>query len=206
MRRPLIYSPIALLFSTMLVILLGIAALVLFLGLISTSFTRIGFTWSDALILLLASWLGSRVNVPIARVRSRVPTFTSGFVRAFGVVYRVPLLVEAQRVTVLAVNVGRAVVPALVSLYLLDSIPRGDSVCGARRPRRRVHHARDRATRTGSWNRHSGVGTAYRSSAHLDDLRGGIRRACGRPLRHCVREWHTRDADRRRPPEPELHL
>lgn len=95
----------------------------MFLGLISTSFTRIGFSWSDALILLLASWLGSHVSAPIATIRSRAPTLTSGSVRSFGVVYRVPLLVEAQRATVLAVNVGGAVVPVLVSLYLLIRFP-----------------------------------------------------------------------------------
>lgn len=123
MRRPLLYTPIALLFSAVLAGLLLIAASVLFFGLIDTAFSRIGFTWHDALILLLASWLGGHVNLPIATIRSRVPILTERYVQAFGVVYRVPLLVEGQGATVLAINLGGAVVPALTSLYLLLRFP-----------------------------------------------------------------------------------
>jgi uncharacterized membrane protein len=105
------------------VALLVLAASVLFFGLISTSFARIGFTWHDALLLLLASWVGGHINVPIATLRSRVPTLASGYVRAFGLIYRIPLIIETQGATVLAVNVGGAVVPALVSLYLMVRFP-----------------------------------------------------------------------------------
>jgi uncharacterized membrane protein len=44
-------------------------------------------------------------------------------VQAFGVTYKVPVVENVDCSTILAVNVGGAVIPTLISLYLLFSFP-----------------------------------------------------------------------------------
>lgn len=67
--------------------------------------------------LLLLSLLGSYINIPIAHLHER-RIATAAIVSYFGVPYVIPL-VQAGRVTVLAINVGGAVIPTLLSLYLM---------------------------------------------------------------------------------------
>jgi uncharacterized membrane protein len=79
--------------------------------------TRLGITWGTALLLLIASLVGSYVNI-------RVWEFPAEIVRSgeevvfFGVHYVVPV-VEEWPGTILAVNVGGALIPTALSLYLL---------------------------------------------------------------------------------------
>jgi uncharacterized membrane protein len=63
------------------------------------------------------SLLGSHVNLPVARLPSE-PVLTEREVAFFGVRYIVPTIEESPG-TIIAVNVGGAVVPVLLSLYLL---------------------------------------------------------------------------------------
>ncbi len=89
------------------------------IGLISYAFDKIGVPSEAMFSLLLLSWIGSWVNIPIARLRAEEPMMEGGVVvRAFGQRYVIPQWSQ-QRQTVLAVNVGGAVVPTLLSLYLL---------------------------------------------------------------------------------------
>lgn len=69
------------------------------------------------LAVLLASLLGSYVNIPIAYWPERkVSTATE--ITYFGIRYMIPLVREWPA-TVLAVNLGGAVIPTLLSLYLI---------------------------------------------------------------------------------------
>lgn len=120
--RLVVYRPVAFFFAVLLVVLLLSAVTVLILGLFSTAFTRVGFSWTEALLILGASWFGSHFNIPIATIRSHRPTIEERYVRAYGMVYRLPVLVSAHR-TIVAANVGGALIPALVSLYLLVRFP-----------------------------------------------------------------------------------
>jgi uncharacterized membrane protein len=123
MRQPLVYRPLAALAALLLAGALAGAVAVLFLDLLRTSFTRIGFTWHDALLVMFASLAGSYVNIPIRAIRSKRPIVVAGYVRAFGVLYRIPVVRQSEQVTLLAVNVGGAVIPVLVSAYLLVRFP-----------------------------------------------------------------------------------
>ena len=68
-------------------------------------------------VLLLLSLLGSYVNIPVAQLPAE--KITSGQeIFFFGMRYVIPLVQEWPR-TVIAVNLGGAVVPTLVSLYLM---------------------------------------------------------------------------------------
>ncbi|MDM7912285.1 MAG: DUF1614 domain-containing protein [Methanotrichaceae archaeon] len=123
MEKRLVYSPLGMIFMLLLVLLLFAVVGLLFLDLARTAFWRLGFSWSDALLVLLASLLGSGINIPITQMECSTPMVTDRYVRAFGVTYRVPVVEELDCSTLLAVNVGGAVIPTLISLYLLYSFP-----------------------------------------------------------------------------------
>src|SRR6266568_1407977 len=68
-------------------------------------------------LLLFASLIGSAINIPIASLGPE-PMASGGYVSYFGMLYFVPEIEDAPDV-ILAVNVGGAVIPTLLSLYLL---------------------------------------------------------------------------------------
>lgn len=69
------------------------------------------------LAVLLLCLLGSYVNIPIVYLPER-HVFTAAEVTYFGVRYMIPVVHEWPA-TVLAVNLGGAVIPTLLSLYLI---------------------------------------------------------------------------------------
>lgn len=81
------------------------------------AFERLGIGRRTALWLLWASLLGSHFNIPVAQlpVTSVEDDLT---VSQYGILYVVPHPVEIGR-TIVAVNVGGAVIPILLSLYLM---------------------------------------------------------------------------------------
>lgn len=109
----------------MLILTLLLLAVVsfLFLDLARTAFTKIGFSWSQALFVLLASLLGSSINIPLTSLQCREPMVREGYVRAFGIYYRVPLIDVASCHTLLAVNFGGAIIPSMISLALIHRFP-----------------------------------------------------------------------------------
>jgi len=100
-------------------ILVGIFLLVLVL-LVSTlryAFLSLGVSSSTALLLLCGSLIGSYFNVPIFQLPPE--HMISDQVRSyFGMYYVIPR-VENLRGTMIAVNVGGAVIPTIMSVYLL---------------------------------------------------------------------------------------
>jgi uncharacterized membrane protein len=83
-------------FAFLLIVVVGF----LFLDLARTTFTRIGFSWEHALIVLLASLVGSVINIPIAKLNSTEPITQDKYIRVFGVTYRIPVVGEMTRVHV----------------------------------------------------------------------------------------------------------
>ena len=81
------------------------------------AYLQIGLGPHVALILLLASLAGSYLNIPVARLPAH--HIVSGQeVPFFGMRYVIPVVVNWPG-TVIAVNVGGAVIPGLLSLYLV---------------------------------------------------------------------------------------
>jgi uncharacterized membrane protein len=78
---------------------------------------RIGLSSTAALILLLASLAGSYLNIPIAQLPGQ-QIVTGRVISFFGMDYVVPTVSDWPG-TVIAVNVGGAIIPGLLSLYLL---------------------------------------------------------------------------------------
>jgi len=95
----------------------------LFLDLARTAFTKIGLSWSQALFVLLASLLGSSINIPLTNLQCSTPLVRERQIRAFGISYRVPVVEVVSCHTLLAVNVGGALIPALISIALIHRFP-----------------------------------------------------------------------------------
>ncbi len=107
-----------------------LAALVLLpllmLGLIGEAFLRLGISPSLVFWLLILTLIGSLVNIPIYKFESR-EVVGEQVVSYFGMRFRVPRLQRA-RATILAVNVGGALIPAALSVYLISKINFGVSL------------------------------------------------------------------------------
>jgi uncharacterized membrane protein len=123
MNNRLVYNPVGMLFMLILAFLLFVVVGFLFLDLARTAFTRIGFSWEHALLVLLASLIGSGVNIPVANMKSTVPMVHDEYARVFGVTYRIPVVGDIVTHTLLAVNLGGAVIPILISAFLLYDFP-----------------------------------------------------------------------------------
>ena len=123
MDNRLVYSPGGMLLMLFLALLLFMVVGFLFLDLARTAFTKIGFTWGQALFVLLASLLGSSINIPITDMQCSVPMVRERNIRAFGVPYRIPVVENVSCDTLLAINVGGAVIPSLISIVLVLRFP-----------------------------------------------------------------------------------
>ncbi len=114
-----IYFPFQSLFLIILLFLTFLLFGFYFLGVLQLAFLKLGFTPLQALTILILSLLGSTVNVPVKKFLTREPVLSLRSVKFFWVEYKVPVVVENVRETILAVNFGGAILPVSVSLYLL---------------------------------------------------------------------------------------
>jgi uncharacterized membrane protein len=104
------------LFSILVLLFAGLIILIQ-LRILSYAYMRLGVGPGTAMLLLLGSLVGSYFNIPIAVLPGH--TVRAGeIVDFFGMRYVVPL-VTSWPGTVLAVNVGGAVIPTLMSTYLV---------------------------------------------------------------------------------------
>ena len=111
-----------LLFAILGIVLVGIVVF-LFVAAGEFAFERIGFTPLEFATILILTFLGSAVDIPIYKVKSLVPIVEVQEVRAFWVTYRIPRRVLRQVSTTIAVNLGGALIPVAVSIYLLATHP-----------------------------------------------------------------------------------
>ena len=111
------YVPLALPFFLFLVGLFFFIVVLIQLQVLQYAYSKLGLSSGAALLLLLASLIGSYFNIPIAELPER-EVRSGQVVDFFGMRYVVPLVTDWPR-TVVAVNVGGAVIPSVLSLYLL---------------------------------------------------------------------------------------
>ncbi len=119
MSRKTIYFPHSFLFFAILLFALLVALALVFVGVVSVAFANVGFTPFTILLLLVGTFLGSTVNIPVLKLKTTVPMIKEETVSWFGMTYRIPQVEYGTAVTVVAVNVGGALIPAAVSIYLL---------------------------------------------------------------------------------------
>jgi uncharacterized membrane protein len=104
------------LFSVLIVLFVGLIILIQ-LRVLRYAYERLGIGPGAALLVLFGSLIGSYFNIPITILPGH-PVRAGEIVDFFGMRYVVPL-VTAWPGTVLAVNVGGAVIPTLMSTYLV---------------------------------------------------------------------------------------
>src|SRR5260370_20840353 len=111
------YLPLA---PPFLVILVGLFLLLLVLiqlGVLRYAYMRLGISSGAALLLLFASLIGSYFNIPVAYLPEH-RVLAQQEIDFFGMRYVVPVVAQWPG-TVIAVNVGGAVIPTMMSIYLL---------------------------------------------------------------------------------------
>jgi len=99
--------------------LFALAVLVAFVqvGILRYAYEKIGVARRHVFAVLLATLLGSYVNIPVAELPPE-EVVSNQVVSFFGIEHVIPRVQEWPR-TIIAVNVGGALVPTLLSLYLL---------------------------------------------------------------------------------------
>jgi uncharacterized membrane protein len=111
----------------LLMLFFFLAALVmlplLLVGLIGEAFMRLGLPPSLLFWLLIFTLVGSLINIPIYSFDTR-EVMGDQVVTYFGMRFRVPRLNQPHK-TILAVNVGGALIPLALSIYLMSKISFG---------------------------------------------------------------------------------
>lgn len=111
------YFPLAWPFLLALALLFVVVVALVELGVLKYAYERMGVPPRYVLGVLLLSLLGSAVNIPVAQLPPE-QMVSEKLVDFFGLRYVVPV-VQDWPGTVIAVNVGGALIPAILSLYLL---------------------------------------------------------------------------------------
>jgi uncharacterized membrane protein len=110
------YFPLVFLFMLAFFVVLILLFFLITVGAISYAFDKIGIDPTVIFLLLFACLIGSSINIPLYRMRNE-QLVSDQLVAFFGFRFRVPL--GTRRETVVAVNVGGAIIPCLVATYLL---------------------------------------------------------------------------------------
>ncbi len=116
MDKYYIYYPIAMLILVLLFFSLLPLIFLLFLGIVGRAFVKVGLTPFQTWILMLASLIGSAVNIPVAE-RKTYQLVDQVEVMNFFRIQLPPIKIEKK--IVIAVNLGGAIIPTIFSLYLL---------------------------------------------------------------------------------------
>jgi uncharacterized membrane protein len=111
------YLPLPLPFFSILVGLFIFLIALVQVGVLRYAYMRLGLSARVATLVLLGSLIGSYFNVPLAALPQQ-QVLSGQVVQFYGMEYVVPVVVHWPG-TVIAINVGGAIIPGLMSLYLL---------------------------------------------------------------------------------------
>ena len=111
------YFPLAWPFILGLFVLFVVVVVLIELGILKYAYERMGIPPRYAMVILLLSLFGSAINIPVAELPAE-KVVSGRLVDFYGIRYVVPVVREWPG-TVIAVNVGGALIPVILSLYLL---------------------------------------------------------------------------------------
>jgi uncharacterized membrane protein len=111
------YFPLGLPFLLFFLFLFAVLIILIEIGILRFAYTKIGVKRRHMFALLLLTFLGSYVNIPVAELPPE-PVHSGGEILFFGMRYVIPMVQEWPR-TIIAVNIGGAIIPTLLSLYLV---------------------------------------------------------------------------------------
>ena len=110
------YFPLALPFLLIFVLLLVVLIAVIEVGILRYAYHRMGVGRRHMFLLLALTFFGSYVNIPVWQLPPHAAA-SAGIVSSHGMSYVVPMVTHRAG-TIIAVNVGGAVIPTLLSIYL----------------------------------------------------------------------------------------
>jgi uncharacterized membrane protein len=110
-------GPLSVFVIIILIVLVVILIPLLILGIIGAAFTRLGFSWIAALAVVLLMLFGSFVTIPVYRIRRDMIRVSQDEATVFGVC--VPCASGQVWDTTISLNLGGAVIPVCVSLYMV---------------------------------------------------------------------------------------
>jgi uncharacterized membrane protein len=111
------YLPLSPTIYFLLVALVVVLVVLIQVRLLRYTYERLGLNPPVVLLLLLGSLLGSAINIPVAELPGQ-PIVSGREINYFGMRYVIPTVVDWPG-TVIAINVGGALIPSLTSFYLL---------------------------------------------------------------------------------------
>jgi uncharacterized membrane protein len=111
------YFPLALPFLLFLFFLFLFLIVLIEIGILGYAYQKIGVSRKYVFSLLFLSLLGSYVNIPVAQLPPEV-VHSGKVVSFFGMQYVIPAVVHWPG-TIIAVNVGGALIPVLLSIHLI---------------------------------------------------------------------------------------
>ena len=111
------YFPITLSVLLFLFILFLTLIILIEINVLEYAYQKMGINQRYVFSLLMLSLLGSYVNIPIYQLPPEVVR-SGGMVIFYGVPYVIPLVTQWPG-TVIAVNLGGAVIPTILSIYLI---------------------------------------------------------------------------------------
>jgi len=111
------YFPLTLPFLLILFFLFIFLVILIEVGILGYAYQTIGINRRYIFLLLLMCFWGSYINIPIYRLPPEIIR-SAGQVTFFGIPYIIPTVTQWPG-TVIAVNVGGAVIPTILCIYLI---------------------------------------------------------------------------------------
>ena len=107
----------------LLILIFGLALIVLYLGVFTIALDKLGLSTHSAMLLLGCTLVGSGINLPLFQITSEAPPPNDELQRLQGLLFGRPLPFTGK--TIIAINVGGALIPASFSIYLarLNQLP-----------------------------------------------------------------------------------
>lgn len=112
------YFPVPISLYAFFAVVLFALFILIQLKLLRYAYMRIGLDSRVAMLVLLGSLLGSYVNIPVAEL-PEAHIVSDEVIDFFGMRYIVPVVADWPG-TIIAINVGGAAIPSLLSIYLLQ--------------------------------------------------------------------------------------
>ncbi len=95
----------------------------IFLGAAEVAFERIGFSGQAFLAILILTLIGSTVNIPLKRYSNVQEVVEFHEAHFYWRTFRIPQHFQRGISTLVTINLGGAIIPSAVSLYLLATHP-----------------------------------------------------------------------------------
>ncbi len=117
MKNKLNYFPYNPFFIITLIFIIVFLLVLVQIGIITYAYEKLGIEGQYVLMILILSIIGSYINIPITEIDSEAPGKSRQIV-VYGIRYIIPDFRRMNK-TIIAVNVGGALIPVLLSLYLI---------------------------------------------------------------------------------------